>query len=74
MTIYINGYDVTDEVHTKALELARLERVRTNNFGECVVYLIKARAYLNSLPVPWQNDCISNSIDAIDYIIKDLNK
>lgn len=67
-----NGRDITDEVMSKARRNAEFERRRTGSFREAVTHLLDAKTYLSDLPAPWQNDCIYNSIVAIEKIIKEL--
>ena|ERR1700722_16916729 len=74
MAIMQNGKDVTKEVLERVALLAEAERRRTGKFGTAVTYLRSARFSLNELPRPWMNDCIHDSIVAIDQIIENLQK
>lgn len=63
------GRDVTKRVDDVVAEQQATER---RGFYIAVMYLMLAKSVLNRTPRPWQNDCVSASIDAIDALIKEL--
>ena len=74
MSIMQAGVDVTEGVMARVKTLAVEEKLKTNHFYDTVGWLIRAKDSLNDLPVPWMNDCIYDSIVAIDKIIKELEE
>jgi len=67
-----NGMDVTEEMFSAVAKKAIAERIRTGDFADTVAYLNAAKSSLERLPTPWMNDCIFDSIVAIDKLIVGL--
>lgn len=61
-----------ERVKERERQLAIEERARTCDFSEVRNCLHIAVMKLNALPRPWMNDCIHESIDAINKVIAAL--
>jgi hypothetical protein len=69
-----DGVDVTDELMTNARCHAIEEKRSTGDFLAVRRHLWAAKDALTNQPRPWMNDCVYDSIIAIDKIIGDLEK
>lgn len=61
-----------DQIIMENERAATFERLRTDDFHEARCYLNAAKLSLQGQPRPWMNDCISDSIDAINDIVQRL--
>ena len=60
-----NGVDVTMQIEARVSRHQQAER-ESVHYLNVVTYLARAKAELDAIPRPWQNDCVSEVLEQID--------